>query len=73
MHVWHYQLPSCILGFKKYLTVSEEFTPPPAPPPPAASIMLKTEGYTIENYDLKYKVTRFARDNYTYMVMSGGW
>ena len=27
-HVWHNQLPTCIIGFKKYLAVLEDLGPP---------------------------------------------
>ena len=47
MHVWHYQLPFCIISFKKYLSVLKELTyhpPPPQPSPPSEKPWLNIWG-----------------------------
>ena len=86
-HVWHNQLPYCIIGFKKYLAVSEEFTIHEfsslhrLPQKVLENTVYKLEdlggtsckmtilnirslaSLATKNDDLKYKVTRFARDN----------
>ena len=50
MHVWNNQLTTCIIGFKKYIAVLEDFittTPPPPPPPPQT--VLENTVYKLED------------------------